>query len=148
MSLGPTSDVTDSCLYSHKSSHKSFESESSKTFLDRVITSSSQSGATRTCFVNSNQMKINIFSIFCYFTTKWCQRAAGLSPECCSRGCQKPEGGAKNQKEGHIFKMQYWMHTATGGPNVKWGGTDFKWGGPGTTLPLAGDGPEEQQNGA
>ena len=44
-------------------------------------------------------------------------------------------GGGKNQKEvpktrrgGHIFKMQYWMYAATGGPNVKWGDTDFKWG--------------------
>jgi len=30
--------------------------------------------------------------------------------------------GAKNQKGGHIFTIQYWMYAATGGPNVKWGG--------------------------
>ena len=28
---------------------------------------------------------------------------AGLSPRFSSRGCQKPDGGAKNQKGGHIF---------------------------------------------
>jgi len=33
------------------------------------------------------------------------------------------------QQGGHIFKIQYWMYAATGGPNLKWGGTDFKWGG-------------------
>ena len=56
-------------------------------------------------------------------------------------GGQKPEEGAKNQKEGpktrrggHIFKIQYWMYVATGGPNVKWGGTHFKWG---VRAPLA-----------
>ena len=32
----------------------------------------------------------------------------GPSPGCSSRG-------------GHIFKIQYWMYAATGGPNVKWG---------------------------
>ena len=46
----------------------------------------------------------------------------------------KTRRGAKNQKGGHIFKIQYWMHAATGGPNVKWGSTDFKWGG---RAPLA-----------
>jgi len=46
---------------------------------------------------------------------------AGLSPGFSSRG-------AKNQKGGHIFKILYWMHAATRGPNVKCGGTDFKWG--------------------
>jgi len=43
-------------------------------------------------------------------------------------------GGAKKQKGEHIFKIQYWMYAATGGPNVKWGGTDFKWEG---RAPLA-----------
>jgi len=43
-------------------------------------------------------------------------------------GGQKPEGGAKTQKGGHIFKIHYWMHAATVGPNVKWEDTDFKWG--------------------
>jgi len=45
-------------------------------------------------------------------------------------------GEAKNQKEGpktrrgdQIFKIQYWMYAAIGGPNVKCGSTDFKWGG-------------------
>jgi len=61
----------------------------------------------------------------------------GPSPGFSSRGGQKPEGG------GHIFKMQYWMYAATGGPNVKWGGTDFKWGGAGTTGPPVGDGPAQ-----
>ena len=47
-------------------------------------------------------------------------------------------GGAINQKGGHIFKIQYWMYAATGGPNLKWGGTDFKWGGrEPLALPLA-----------
>jgi len=50
-------------------------------------------------------------------------------------GGQKPEGGA------HIFKIQYWIYVATGGPNVKWGGTDFKWGGRAPLPPPAGDGP-------
>ena len=56
------------------------------------------------------------------------------------QGGQKPGGGAKNQKGGHIFEIQYWMYAATRGPNVKWRGTDFKWG-LGTTGPPAGDGP-------
>jgi len=30
-------------------------------------------------------------------------------------------GRAKNQEGGHIFKIQYWMYAATGGPNVKRG---------------------------
>jgi len=50
------------------------------------------------------------------------QMRAGPSPGFSSRGGQKPAGGAKSQKGGHIFKMQYWMYAATGGPNVKWGG--------------------------
>jgi len=59
----------------------------------------------------------------------------GPSPEFSSKGDQKPEGGAKNQKEWHIFKIQYWMYVAIEGLNVKWGGTIFKWGGQGTTAP-------------
>ena len=42
----------------------------------------------------------------------------GPSPGFSSRGGQKP-GEAINQKGGHIFKIQYWMYAATGGPNVK-----------------------------
>jgi len=49
----------------------------------------------------------------------------GPSPGFSSRGTKKTKG-AKNQKEGHIFKIQYWMYAATGGPNLKCGGTDFK----------------------
>jgi len=41
---------------------------------------------------------------------------------------------------GHIFKIQYWIYAANGGPNVKWGGTDFKWGA-GHHCPPAGDDP-------
>ena len=51
---------------------------------------------------------------------------AGPSQGFSSRGGQKPEGVAKNQKGGHIFKIQYWIYAATGWPKVKWGGTDFK----------------------
>jgi len=29
-------------------------------------------------------------------------------------GGPKTKKGAKNQKGGHIFKIQYWMHAATG----------------------------------
>jgi len=36
--------------------------------------------------------------------------------------------GPKTRKGGHIFKIQFWMYAATGGPNVKWEGTNFKWG--------------------
>ena len=54
---------------------------------------------------------------------------AGPSPGFSRRGGQKPKRGAKNQKRGHIFKIQYWMYAATGGPNAKWAGTDFKCGG-------------------
>jgi len=49
-------------------------------------------------------------------------------------------GGTKNQKGDHIFKIQYWMYVATGGPNVKWGHR-YQMGGPGTTGSPAGDGP-------
>ena len=49
-------------------------------------------------------------------------------------------GGAKNQKGCHIFKTQYWIYAATGGPNVKWG-APISNGGPGTTGPPAGDDP-------
>ena len=38
-------------------------------------------------------------------------------------------GGPKTRRGGHIFKIQYWMYAATGGPNVKWGCTDFNWRG-------------------
>jgi len=41
---------------------------------------------------------------------------------------QDVAAGGEKQKGGHIFKIQYWMYAATGGPNVKWGGTDFKCG--------------------
>ena len=44
-------------------------------------------------------------------------------------------GGGKNQKGGHIFKIQYWMYAATGEPNVKYGGA-------GHHCPPAGDGPD------
>jgi len=49
-------------------------------------------------------------------------------------------GGGKNEKEGpkirregDIFKIQYCMYAATGGPNMKWGA--------GHQWPPAGDGP-------
>ena len=45
-------------------------------------------------------------------------------------------GGAKNQKGGHISKIQYWMYVLTGGLNVKWRGTDFKWGDRAPLAPL------------
>jgi len=64
----------------------------------------------------------------------------GLSPGFSSREVQKPEGGAKNQKGGHILKMQYWMYAATGGPNMKWGAL-ISHGRPGTTGPPAGNSP-------
>jgi len=44
-------------------------------------------------------------------------------------GTKKQKEGPKSRRGGHIFKIQYWIYAATGGPNVKWGGTDFKWGG-------------------
>ena len=47
--------------------------------------------------------------------------------------------GAKNQKGGHIFKIQYWIYAATGEPNVKWGGADFKWGGRAPLAPAGDD---------
>ena len=31
------------------------------------------------------------------------------------------QGGPKTRRGGHIFKIQYWMYAATGGPNMKWG---------------------------
>jgi len=65
---------------------------------------------------------------------------AGPSPRFSSRGSQKPDGGAKKQKGGHIFKIQYWMYAATGVPNVKWGVHRFQMGG-GHHWPPAGDGP-------
>jgi len=52
---------------------------------------------------------------------------AGPSPGFSSRGGRKPKRGAKNQKGGHIFKIQYWMYAATGRP--------------GTTGSPAGNGP-------
>ena len=42
--------------------------------------------------------------------------------------------GAKNQKRGHIFKIQYWMYAAPGGPNVN-GRHRFQMGRAGTTGP-------------
>ena len=65
---------------------------------------------------------------------------SGPSPGFSSRGGQKPERGAKNQKGGHIFKIQCWMYAATGGPNVKWG-APISNGGPGTTGAPAGEDP-------
>jgi len=55
----------------------------------------------------------------CVMRKRYCR--AGPSSGFSSRG-------AKNQKGGHIYKMQYWMYAATGEPNLKWGVTDFKWG--------------------
>jgi len=43
-------------------------------------------------------------------------------------------GGPKTRRGGHIFKIHYWIHVATGGPNVKWGHR-FQMGWPGTTGP-------------
>ena len=63
----------------------------------------------------------------------------GPAPGFSSRGSKKTEGGPKNQKRGHIFKIEYWMYVATGGPNAKWVGPISN-GGPGTTGPPAGDG--------
>jgi len=40
---------------------------------------------------------------------------AGPSPRFSSMGGQKPEGGAKNQKGGHILKILHWMYAAPGG---------------------------------
>jgi len=66
---------------------------------------------------------------------------AGPSPGINSRGGQKPEGRARNQKGGHILKIQYWMYAETGGPNEKWG-SPISNGGAGHHWPPAGDGPE------
>jgi len=65
---------------------------------------------------------------------------AGPSTGLSNKGGQKPEGGAKNQKGSHIFKILYWMFAAAKGPNVKWG-AHISNGGPGTTGTTAGDGP-------
>jgi len=54
--------------------------------------------------------------------------AADPSPGCSSRGAKNQKEGPKNRRGGHIFKIQYWMYAATGGPNLKWWSTDFKWG--------------------
>ena len=59
---------------------------------------------------------------------------ASPSPGFNSRGGQKPEGGAKNQKGEPHLKKQYWVYAATGGPNVKWEATISN-GGPGSTAP-------------
>jgi len=61
----------------------------------------------------------------------WC--FAGPSPGFSIRGGQTPEEGAKSQKGGRTFKIQYWTYAAAGGPNVKWGA--------GHHCPPAGDGP-------
>jgi len=71
------------------------------------------------------------------------QDLAAGGPKTRRRG-QKLEGGAKNQKGGHIFKIHYWMYVATRGPNVKWGGTDFKLGGR-APLPPRWRRPRQQQ---
>ena len=63
-------------------------------------------------------------------------------PEDQARGQDLAAGGAKNQKGGHIFKIQYLMYAATRGPNVKWGASISNGGG-GTTGPPAGDCPAE-----
>jgi len=55
---------------------------------------------------------------------------------------QEPEGGAKNRKGGHIFKILYWMYAAPRGPNVKWGAQCSN-GGAGNNCPPVGDGPAE-----
>jgi len=59
---------------------------------------------------------------------------SGPSPGFSSRVGQKTDGGAKNYKRGHIFKIQYWMYAATGGPNVKWG-APISYGGAGNHWP-------------
>jgi len=72
--------------------------------------------------------RLSYFRFGC--TYRYCRQARCQD---LAAGGQKPEGGAKHQKGGHIFKIQYWMYAATGRPNVKWRGTNFKWG----AAPLA-----------
>jgi len=58
----------------------------------------------------------------------------GPSPGYSSRGSQKPEGGAKNQKGGPHFKNTVLNVCNNQGVKREMGGTDFKWGG---RAPLA-----------
>ena len=59
-------------------------------------------------------------------------------------GWPKTRRRGQNQKGGHIFKIQYWMYGATGGPNVKWG-APISNGGSAPLSPPAGDGPGVHQ---
>jgi len=69
-----------------------------------------------------------------------CQDLAAGGAQKAGRRGQKPEGWAKNQKDGpktrkggHILKILHWMYTATRRPNVKLGA--------GHHWTPAGDGP-------
>ena len=66
---------------------------------------------------------------------------AGPSPGFSSRGGQKPERGAKNQKGGGTF-LKYSVGCMQQPVGQTWnGGHRFQMGGPGTTGPPAGDNP-------
>ena len=89
-------------------------------------------------------MSLSKWYILCDMSKMFYILQINFIPKCCqdlAAGGQKPDGGAKNQKGGHIFKIQYWMYAATGGPNVKRGAPISNRGGGGTTSHPAGDGP-------
>jgi len=49
-------------------------------------------------------------------------------------GGSKTKKRGQKPKRGHIFRIQYWINAATGGPNVKWG-APISNGGRGSTGP-------------
>ena len=75
-------------------------------------------------------MLVNLSS--CYLSlssdSRFLESCLQARPQDLAAGGGKNQEGPKTRRWGHIFKIQYWMCAATGGPNVKWGGTDFKWG--------------------
>ena len=68
------------------------------------------------------------------------EHLTGPSPGFRSRRPKTKKRAENQEGEGHIFKIQYWMYAATGGPNVKWGATISN-GGSGHHCPPGGDGP-------
>jgi len=58
-------------------------------------------------------------------------------------GAKKQKEVPKTRREGHIFKIQYWMYAATEGPNVKWGAPISNGGGRAPLAPRWRD-PAEQ----
>jgi len=90
------------------------------TWLDLIVKRwVSHSFSFVTTKVELNRISILCGSVYSLLDSGWIQ---ACRQDLAAGGAINQKEGPKTRRGGHIFKIQYWLYAATGGPNVKWGG--------------------------